>query len=114
MAACLKPHGRVFFADDAYRTNGELVEGPSSPVIRRQHDDGTSYRLVKVPHQPASLQEQLKRIGWSIKVTPIAGPFPFYWGAGTSRLRTKPAARDRAVSDFCAPGYDLPGRSLPG
>jgi demethylmenaquinone methyltransferase/2-methoxy-6-polyprenyl-1,4-benzoquinol methylase len=83
VADCLKPQGRVFFADDAYRAPGELVEGPSSPVIRRQLDDGTPYRLVKIPHQPASLQEQLKRIGWSITVTATAGPFPFYWGAGT-------------------------------
>ena len=73
VADCLKPQGRVFFADDAYRTPDELVEGPSSPVIRRQLNDGTPYRLVKVPHQPASLQEQLKRIGWSITVTPPPG-----------------------------------------
>jgi hypothetical protein len=46
VADCLKPQGRVFFADDAYRTPDELVEGPSSPVIRRQLHDGTSYRLV--------------------------------------------------------------------
>ena len=83
VADCLKPQGRVFFADDAYRTPDELVEGPSSPVIRRQLNDGTPYRLVKVPHQPASLQEQLKRIGWSITVTPTSGPLPFYWGAGS-------------------------------
>jgi demethylmenaquinone methyltransferase/2-methoxy-6-polyprenyl-1,4-benzoquinol methylase len=81
VANCLKPHGRVFFADDAYRTNGELVEGPSSPVIRRQLNDGTSYRLVKVPHQPADLQDQLGRIGWHVTITPTAGPF--YWGAGS-------------------------------
>ena len=81
VADCLKPQGRVFFADDAYRTPDELVEGPSSPVIRRQLHDGTSYRLVKVPHQPAGLQEQLSRIGWHITVTPTAGPF--YWGAGS-------------------------------
>jgi SAM-dependent methyltransferase len=57
VADCLKPQGRVFFVDDAYRTPDELVEGPSSPVIRRQLNDGTSYRLVKVPHQPANLQK---------------------------------------------------------
>ena len=79
VADCLKPQGRVFFADDAYRTPDELVEGPASPVIRRQLNDGGSYRLVKVPHQPADLQEQLRRIGWHITVTPAAGPF--YWGA---------------------------------
>jgi SAM-dependent methyltransferase len=81
VADCLKPQGRVFFADDRYRTPDELVEGPSSPVIRRQLDDGTPYRLVKVPHQPARLQDQLRRTGWRITVTPTAGPF--YWGAGS-------------------------------
>jgi SAM-dependent methyltransferase len=81
VADCLKPAGRVFFADDAYRTPGELVEGPSSSTIRRQIPDGTAYRLVKVPHQPADLERQLRQLGWDIKVTPTAGPF--YWGAGS-------------------------------
>ena len=81
VADCLKPQGRVFFADDAYRTPDELVEGSSSPVIRRQLDDGTPYRLVKVSHQPARLQDQLRRTGWRITVNPTAGPF--YWGAGS-------------------------------
>ena len=81
VADCLKPGGRVFFVDDGYRTPDELVEGPSSPAIRRQVNDGTSYRLVKVPHRPADLEEELKRIGWRITVTATAGPF--YWGAGS-------------------------------
>lgn len=80
----LKEDGRVFFADDAYRTPDELVEGPSSSTIRRRLDDGMSYRLVKVPHQPAELEERLRRIGWDITVTTAAGPV--YWGAG-SRIR---------------------------
>ena len=84
VADCLKPDGRVFFADDAYRTPDELVAGPSSSTIRRRLDDGRSYRLVKVPHQPAELEERLRRIGWDIKVTTAAGPV--YWGAG-SRVR---------------------------
>ena len=49
VADCLKEDGRVFFADDGYRTPDELVEGPSSSTIRRRLDDGTSYRMVKVP-----------------------------------------------------------------
>jgi SAM-dependent methyltransferase len=81
VADCLKPEGRVFFVDDGYRTPDELVEGPSSPAIRRQLNDGTSYRLVKVAHRPADLEEQLKRMGWRIKVSPTTGPF-VYWGAG--------------------------------
>src|SRR5215471_18092980 len=87
MADCLKPEGRVFIADDAYRTPDELIEGPSSSTIRRRIPDGTAFRLVKVPHQPANLERQLRRLGWHVKVTSTAGPF--YWGAGT---RARPHA----------------------
>lgn len=80
VADCLKPAGRVFFADDAYRTPDELVAGPSSETIRRQIPDGTAYRLVKVPHRPAELQRQLQELGWDITVNSAAGPC--YWGAG--------------------------------
>jgi len=80
VADCLGSAGRVFFADDAYRTPDELVAGPSSSTIRRQTPDGTAYRLVKMPHRPADLERQLRQLGWDIKVTSTAGPF--YWGAG--------------------------------
>ena len=76
----LREGGRVFFADDGYRTPDELVEGPSSSTIRRQLDDGTPYRLVKVPYEPADLEKRLSQIGWRITVHATAGPF--YWGAG--------------------------------
>jgi SAM-dependent methyltransferase len=85
----LKDDGRVFFADDAYRTPDELIEGPSSSTIRRRLDDGTSYRLVKVPYQPVALEEQLRKIGWNIRVSATSGPF--YWGAGTRDARACPA-----------------------
>jgi SAM-dependent methyltransferase len=81
LADCLKPRGRVFFADDAYRTPDELVEGPSSSTIRRQIPDGTAYRIVKVPRQPGDLERRIQQLGWDIKVTATAGPF--YWGAGS-------------------------------
>ena len=74
------PGGRVFFADDAYRTPDELVEGEASPVIRRRLTDGTAFRAVKVPHTPHELETRLARLGWDIRVSPTPGPF--YWGAG--------------------------------
>lgn len=80
VADCLQPEGRVFFCDDYYRTDDELIEGPSSTTIRRQAPDGTAYRIVKVPHRPADLAAQLRQLGWDITVHPTAGPF--YWGAG--------------------------------
>jgi SAM-dependent methyltransferase len=77
----LAPGGRVFFADDAYRTPNELIEGESSSTIQRRLNDGSRHRAVKVPHEPADLERRLARLGWRIAVTPTSGPF--FWGAGT-------------------------------
>jgi demethylmenaquinone methyltransferase/2-methoxy-6-polyprenyl-1,4-benzoquinol methylase len=81
VAGCLKPDGRVFFADDGYRTPDELIEGESSATIRRRLTDGTAYRIVKVPYQPAELEERLRRRGWLITISPTSGPF--FCGAGS-------------------------------
>jgi 2-polyprenyl-3-methyl-5-hydroxy-6-metoxy-1,4-benzoquinol methylase len=81
VADCLKPGGRVFFADDGYRTPEELVEGESSSTIVRRLNDGTAHRAVKVPHLADELEARLAEIGWRVKVVPTAGPF--YWGAGS-------------------------------
>lgn len=80
VADCLRPDGRVFFVDDFYRTEEELIEGEHSPVIQRRLLDGTAHRIVKVPYQPADLQQRLDRIGWRVEVQPTSGPF--YWGSG--------------------------------
>jgi SAM-dependent methyltransferase len=80
VAAALAPRGRVFFADDAYRTPDELIQGPASSTIQRRIPDGTAYRIVKVPHEPADLERRLRELGWDFTVTPTAGPF--FWGAG--------------------------------
>lgn len=81
VADCLEPAGRVFFVDDAYRTPEELIEGESSSTVLRRLNDGTAHRAVKVPHQPADLEERLRRLGWCVTVKSTSGPF--YWGAGT-------------------------------
>jgi SAM-dependent methyltransferase len=80
VADCLKPGGRVFFVDDGYRTPEELVEGEASSTIRRRLNDGIAHRAVKVPHEPAELEQRLARIGWSVHVAPTSGPF--FWGSG--------------------------------
>jgi SAM-dependent methyltransferase len=80
VTAALAPRGRVFFADDGYRTPEELIWGPASSIIQRRTPDGTAYRIVKVPHEPADLERKLRELGWDITVTPTAGPF--FWGAG--------------------------------
>ncbi len=77
---CLKPAGRVFFMDDAFRSPEELVEGPSSSSIRREARDGSAHNLVKVPYTPGVLQRRLAGLGWNIEVHPTAGAL--YWGSG--------------------------------
>ncbi|MGH3368324.1 MAG: class I SAM-dependent methyltransferase [Nocardioidaceae bacterium] len=81
LADCLNPTGRVFFVDDGYRTPDELIEGEASSTIRREVNDGTGYRVVKVPYQPAELEARLSQEGWRVTVTQTSGPF--YWGAGS-------------------------------
>lgn len=82
VAGCLKPGGRVFFVDDAYRTPDELVEGESSSTVLRRLNDGSAHRAVKVPHRPEDLEERLARVGWRVEVRATTTG-PFYWGAGS-------------------------------
>jgi SAM-dependent methyltransferase len=77
---CLAPDGRVFFADDGYRTPEELVYGESSPVIRRTLEDGSERRIVKTDHDAAAVRALLAGLGWKIEVHETSAVF--YWGSG--------------------------------
>ena len=81
VAEALKPGGRVFFFDDNHRTESELIDGPTSPIVRRRSNDGTAFEVVKIPYEPADLEQRVRALRWRIDVTATAGPF--YWGAGT-------------------------------
>lgn len=81
VADCLRPDGRAFFADDAHRTPDELVYGHASPLVRRTLNDGSAYRVVKVPHDPKQLEQRLRELGWDMRVEQTSEPF--YWGAGS-------------------------------
>ena len=81
VAAWLAPGGRVFFVDDAHRTDEELVWGEASSMVQRRLTDGTAYRIVKVPHRPEELERRLGGLGWAIRVSATERA-PFYWGAG--------------------------------
>jgi len=77
---CLKPGGRVFFADDAFRPAEELIEGEASTTIQRRTGQGEAYRIVKVPYRPSELEQELAALGWRFKVT-LSSAF-FYWAFG--------------------------------
>jgi SAM-dependent methyltransferase len=80
VADSLAPGGRVLFVDDGYRHPDELVYGAGSPIIERKLNDGSAYRIVKVPLEPASLEARLRWMGWDMAVRATTGPF--LWGAG--------------------------------
>jgi hypothetical protein len=78
--SALKPGGQLFFLDDSHRTEAELIEGPESPIVQRELNDGQQFRVIKIPYEPAHLETRLRSMNWDIKVTGTSGPF--YWGTG--------------------------------
>jgi trans-aconitate methyltransferase len=83
VAEALGPGGRVFFFDDNHRTETELIEGVNSTVVQRRLNDGTPFRVIKVPYEPADLEQRLRDLQWDIRVSGTSGPF--YWGTGGRR-----------------------------
>jgi SAM-dependent methyltransferase len=81
VAEALEPDGRVFFFDDNHRTEAELIEGGSSTVVQRRLNDGTPFRVIKIPYEPADLEQRLRDLEWDVRVTGTSGPF--YWGTGS-------------------------------
>ena len=89
VADALRPDGRVFFVDDAYRTADELVFGEASEMVRRRLRDGSEFNVVKSAHEPVVLERRLGALGWQISVR-AASP-PFFWAQGTRRSHGQPA-----------------------
>jgi len=83
VAEALRPGGTVFFFDDNHRTEAELVDGVNSPVVQRRLNDGTPFRVIKIPYEPAELERRLRNLQWDIRITGTSGPF--YWGTGGRR-----------------------------
>ena len=80
VADALRPDGTVFFFDDNHRSDAELIEGVDSAVVQRRVNDGTPFRVIKVPYTPAGLERRLRDLQWDIKLRGTSGPF--YWGIG--------------------------------
>ena len=80
VANALRPGGVVFFFDDSFRPESELIEGQASPVVQRRLNDGTAFNVLKVPWQPSDLEDRLRALEWNVTVTGTSGPF--YWGTG--------------------------------
>ena len=81
---CLKPGGRAFFVDSLYEptttANNHQLLGKDSTVQDRVLNDGRTYRIIKIYHEPESLSLQLAKMGWQTDIGRTANYF-FYGSA---------------------------------
>jgi len=67
VAASLKPTGRVFLVDSLLEqasTARDHEPLDQSGAVKRRLNDGREYTIVKVFHEPASLEQRLSSLGW--------------------------------------------------
>jgi demethylmenaquinone methyltransferase/2-methoxy-6-polyprenyl-1,4-benzoquinol methylase len=78
----LAPGGRAVFVDEAAPGLGHEEWLADEGVVRRQLNDGSRYRAVKILWEPADLARRLGAIGWDAEVHGIG---VFLWGSATRR-----------------------------
>jgi 2-polyprenyl-3-methyl-5-hydroxy-6-metoxy-1,4-benzoquinol methylase len=67
----LKPQGRVFFVDSLLNPNSPAQNHAplhQQGYAERQLNDGTTYQVVKIFHEPHQLQQLLQSLGWQGQV----------------------------------------------
>jgi demethylmenaquinone methyltransferase/2-methoxy-6-polyprenyl-1,4-benzoquinol methylase len=82
LASWLAPDGRALFVDEG--ANRAPDADAASAYTERRLRDGTSFRIVKVFHDPDRLAADLAAIGWSARVEPLEDGFI----AGVARRRS--------------------------
>jgi demethylmenaquinone methyltransferase/2-methoxy-6-polyprenyl-1,4-benzoquinol methylase len=77
VAAALAPGGRAIFIDDgpAAAAEEEVLADQPAPAALRRLDDGSRYRIVKVFHDARTLTDDLKALGWSVRIRTTAGNY---------------------------------------
>lgn len=87
--SALKPGGRVFFVDSRYHPEGtahdHTLGAADDTTLSRRLNDGRTYRIVKVFHQPAALTSQLAALGWTAAISLT----PTYFLYGSAHLSRK-------------------------
>jgi SAM-dependent methyltransferase len=82
----LKPGGVAFFVDSLLdQASAARDQGPldRSGVAQRRLNDGRTFRIVKIFHEPATLERELRARGWNASVH-ATGRF-FLYGTATPR-----------------------------
>jgi 2-polyprenyl-3-methyl-5-hydroxy-6-metoxy-1,4-benzoquinol methylase len=66
--AALKPNGRVFFVDSLFDKTSPAInhaELHQQGYSERKLNDGRVYQVVKIFHEPISLEKSLQELGWT-------------------------------------------------
>jgi demethylmenaquinone methyltransferase/2-methoxy-6-polyprenyl-1,4-benzoquinol methylase len=85
VACALRPDGKVFFIDSALeKTSTARDHGmpDEAGVQERRLNDGSTYRILKLFHEPAELSARLETLGWRATVRKTASYFLLgeaYW-----------------------------------
>lgn len=81
--AAVRPSGQVFFVDSQAAPEGTALDQGlgTGGVVERHLNDGRTFRVVKLFHQPAQLQARLQRLGWTAQVHAT----PSFFLHGTAR-----------------------------
>lgn len=80
VASALKPGGRAFLIDslpDETSTANNHRMPDSDGVQERRLNDGRTFRIVKLFHEPAELTERLAALGWQAKIERTPSYFVF-------------------------------------
>jgi demethylmenaquinone methyltransferase/2-methoxy-6-polyprenyl-1,4-benzoquinol methylase len=86
LARCLEPGGRALFVDEGAGRAPRDAD-PEGPFIERRLRDGSTYRIVKVFHEPDALVRALAEVGWTARIDPLEDGFL----AGVARPTRRPA-----------------------
>lgn len=82
VANALKPEGRVFFIDShpvaARTTQRNHATDAGDETEERRLNDGRTFRIVKIYHEPSAVADRLQRLGW--RATCNATPRFFIYG----------------------------------
>jgi len=82
VGSALVPGGRAIFIDNRWGdgTWRAIDERPTEPFQeRRDLADGRVFRIVKIYYEPAELEEELTRVGWTSHVTTTGRSFLLGW-----------------------------------
>jgi demethylmenaquinone methyltransferase/2-methoxy-6-polyprenyl-1,4-benzoquinol methylase len=86
--SCLAPGGRVFWIDSrrnpASTARDHELSPPGAWTLTRKLNDGREFEIVKVFHEPESLEERLGALGWSFEIRATEHFFLHGLGSRTS------------------------------